>query len=216
VAFEPGRGAFQDGLARARQFVLDVVEGIGRAARKALRQLGLVGAQHVDDVVRVAAEDGHAVGHGTEAPQDQRRRQRHGIEGTGREAAETAVGQARGNHRHAGGELRQCLAEMGGIEFLRWRAGRACVHGRPVYLLPLCQKSAMPAQSWPACPDVRVMARRFKRRCKPCRFALQWWKRQVFSAPRGAGWAGLKRFFAGEHHGWTDGRGGIGGRLFLV
>src|SRR5450830_1864559 len=163
VAFEPGRSTFQYRLARARQLILDTLEGVFRAARKALRQLCLVDAQHIDHVMGIAAEDGHAVGQGAQAPQHQRWRQRDGIEGAGREAAKTAIGQARGDYRDAGGKLRQCLAEMCRIECLRWRAGRACVHGRPVLFADIMPKIG---------PASAIMVG------SPCR----WWARRSVSS----------------------------------
>src|SRR5471032_1711289 len=68
VALEPGRRALQNRLAGARQFVLDAGPRIAVARGEALGQLGLLGRQHIDHIMRVAAEDGQAVGGVAQAP----------------------------------------------------------------------------------------------------------------------------------------------------
>jgi hypothetical protein len=83
--------------------------------------------------------------------QHQRRVQRDRIEGTRGQAAEAAVGQARGDHGDAGGELRQGLAEMGGIEAAHAGAGGAGVHLRIMPSMSGCFAGQLVTRDAPAC-----------------------------------------------------------------
>jgi hypothetical protein len=80
----------------------------------------------------------------------------HRIEGTGRQAAKTAVFEAGGDDGDAGGELRQRLPEMQGIEFTRFGAGGTYIHRACLYLSAIMPKNAR-MQSGLICVTVSFM-----------------------------------------------------------
>ena len=110
-AFEPCRAAFDQrriGLAEAEGHAC---EAIGVRTRKASRQLDLIVREHVNRVLRGAFEDRQAARAPRQAPDDERRLQRHRVERIGGEADEAVLG-ARGNDRDTGRKLRQGVAEL--------------------------------------------------------------------------------------------------------
>ena len=98
-------------------------EAVDAAGGEAFGQLALLGGENVDGVVRASAEDRHRAGLQPQAPQHQRRRHRHRVEGIGGQADRRAVFRAGGDDGDAGGEQ----AERGS-EIL---SGERCsLHGR--------------------------------------------------------------------------------------
>ena len=89
----------------------------------------LVLGQHVDRVVRSGAKHGQGSGRLRQAPEHQRRLQRHRVEGVGRQANDLALRGARSDDGHPGGEHAK-----GRTELLRRKARRLglawWVHGR--------------------------------------------------------------------------------------
>lgn len=128
MALEPGRDAIEYRLPGPREAVADALETVFHPAGELLRQMDLIGAEHIDDVMRIARKHRHAVGLGAQAPEHQGRVQRDRVEGAGRQSQEGAIGQARGDHGDPGGELGQGLAKMRGVELACLGARKACVH----------------------------------------------------------------------------------------
>ena len=129
VAFEPGgAAAVQHRRAARRPRHGQAVEAVGRSAGgEAARQRDLVGAQHIDDVAIAALEGFPRRRAAGQAPQHQRRIQRHRVEGADRQPDGRAIGVGGGDHRHAGGVASQCGAEEGGVEV---RLGNSHVSSR--------------------------------------------------------------------------------------
>ncbi len=95
---------------------------VDAARGEALGQGLLVGREHVDGVVRTVAKVRHRACMVRQAPEHQRGRKRHRVERVGREAHQRAVGRARGDDGHAGGEHAQRRAEVA-----RGEVGRPCL-----------------------------------------------------------------------------------------
>jgi hypothetical protein len=105
----------------------NALEAVDVLAREAHREVMLVGGEDVDRVVRAALERRHRAGLARQAPEDQRRRDRDRVEGVRGEADRRAVGAARGDDRHAGGEHRQRGTEVVAAE-RRWSSARDLAH----------------------------------------------------------------------------------------
>ncbi|CAI07641.1 hypothetical protein ebA2697 [Aromatoleum aromaticum EbN1] len=103
----------------AVQALVDVQAGelfIG-ARREELRQVLLVFRQHVDRVVFAGFEHRQALEVARQAPDDQRRVERNGVERIDRQPDRLAVRRPGRDHRDAGGEHAERVAERAG-EFL--------------------------------------------------------------------------------------------------
>lgn len=112
VALKHSGAAFQQGHAMDGIMVRRVAEAVYALARKQLGQWLLRCRQHMDRVVRALAEHGQGVRHLTQAPEYQRRRERHGVEGADRGAHRMALRAARRDDGHARGELTQRIAKF--------------------------------------------------------------------------------------------------------
>jgi hypothetical protein len=113
-ALEAGRRADQHRRAAGPSGEGHVGPAVDVLGGEALGQRLLVRRQDVDRVVRAGAERGHRAGRARQAPQHQRRRERHRVERVGREADQRAVGRARGDDGHAGGEHAERFPEFVG------------------------------------------------------------------------------------------------------
>mgnify|MGYP000985888406 CR=1 FL=1 len=108
------RGALDQGGSTDTQDKVDAREAVATPRGKLHRQILLVGAQDVDRVMGAGAERGHGACRAGQAPQDQRWRQRHGIEGVGGQAD---IGTLRGTCRYDGdtrGKHAQRVTKFGG------------------------------------------------------------------------------------------------------
>ena len=111
-AFEPRDAAFDQRRAGGTDPVGHAREAVGMGPREAAGELDLVVRQHVDGVT-LGGPEGREVAAGVrEAPDDERRIERHRVERVRGKADETAVPGVRANDRDAGGELRQRIAKV--------------------------------------------------------------------------------------------------------
>lgn len=123
VAFEPRERAVEHGHPRVAGRMRDSFEAIALVGREALAQVELRCREHVHHVMAVAAEHGRRRRFVREAPQHERRIERHRVERAGGDADQLAGRRARRDHRHARGELAECLPEGGRVEIRRIGVG---------------------------------------------------------------------------------------------
>ncbi len=119
VAFEPCERAVEHGHPRVAGRMRDPFEAVALVGREALAQVQLRRREHVHHVMAVAAEHRRRRRFVREAPQHERRIERHRIERTGGDADQLAGRRARRDHRHARRELAERLPEGGRVEIRR-------------------------------------------------------------------------------------------------
>ncbi|MPN56429.1 hypothetical protein SDC9_204117 [bioreactor metagenome] len=111
-ALEHRRRAIEHWRAVGTRAVAHVGPAVNTARGEALRQVALLHCQHVDGVMRAGGEGLQRRCLVRQAPQHQRRRERHRIERAGREACQRPVRAARRDDGYPGGEHAQCIAEF--------------------------------------------------------------------------------------------------------
>ena len=166
VRWQRVRAALEPRHAAVDQRRLRPPEPIAARRRSGRRAAGRIAArgrsarcrEHVHGIALGVLEGGEARRAAREAPQHQRRVERHGVERVGREADGAAVGAARADDGDAGGELRERIAELAFVEGRRGVGGgtageghrRARVshraHPLPVAATPCCRGGT---RRWP-------------------------------------------------------------------
>lgn len=129
VAFEPGERAVEHRHARVAGRVRDPFEAIALVGRETLAQVELRRREHVHHVMAVAAEYGRGRRFVREAPQHQRRIERHRVERARGDADQLPGRRTRRDDGDAGGELAERLTKCGRVEI--GRSGvlhRAAIH----------------------------------------------------------------------------------------
>ena len=126
AAFKDRGAAFQQGHAMFGVMVGGMEEAVYTLACKQLGQRLLRGRQHMNGVMRAVAEHGQRIGMLTQAPEHQRRCQRHGIERADGGSHRMTLCTARRDDGHASGELPQRIAKFA----LREGQGRTQDGGR--------------------------------------------------------------------------------------
>ena len=124
LALEAGGGAFQQNGASDARPVRHARIAIIPGAGKLVGQRDLADGQHVDGEVRGLRKDRVAARALVDAPEDERRIERHGIEAVGGDPDLPAIGTGR-HDRDAGGEVAQRPTEFPGVNHgLRGRGQR--------------------------------------------------------------------------------------------
>ncbi|MNF82012.1 hypothetical protein D3C84_643050 [compost metagenome] len=118
-AIDKHRGAAFAGLE------FDFSEAVLLGSCEVVRQVDLVGGQHVHRKVAGGFEHAMAARTLVDAPQDQWRVQGHRVETVGRHTDLAAIFSGSGDHGHAGGEVTQGPAERAGIESGITKTGHA-------------------------------------------------------------------------------------------
>ena len=113
---EPGTATVQQRHATEASTDLEITELVRCAHGKALREIFLVGSEDVDRVVAGRTEGLQARRTEIEAPQHQRWRERHRMEGNSRSARRSCHPGAGRHHRNAGREAAQRIAEGAAVE----------------------------------------------------------------------------------------------------
>ncbi len=113
------------------ELVRDALELVASTAREADRERLLLGREDVDAEMRRGAKRRQARRGACEAPQHERRIERHRAERVSGQPEEASVGTARGDDRHAGGERAERVPQIARVE----RCARVLVwHERVIYL----------------------------------------------------------------------------------
>lgn len=119
-AFEIGDAAGEHRRTACARRPFKPGELVGAGAGEAVRDVFLIGGQHIDGVMAAIAEGGEGWRGQRDAPEQQRRLQRHGRKGVRRQPDRIAARIQRGDHGDAGGKTAEGLtqhgrAQMGGV-----------------------------------------------------------------------------------------------------
>ncbi|MNY32952.1 hypothetical protein D3C86_1672000 [compost metagenome] len=136
LALEACRAVGEQRRAAQAGFVADAGELVLLRAGEVVGQLDLVGGEDVYREVAGGLEHGLAAGALVDAPQHQRRLQRHRVEAVGGHPDLLAGRAAGGDDGDAGGEVAEGAAEHSGVEAGCAGRGHCGLSGRGVWGLP--------------------------------------------------------------------------------